>query len=180
MGDELERCPGCGIELTAVSPPVVHPYFGSSPSCWRLYGELLAREFQDPAYFPLHQMTVDVYAVQHPGVEERRSARSVALHLMTLALWIEGGADPLHGPVLHRRMVGALDLGWLEPPNPNGTMTAADVLEARSPDEHLALVRAWGEDVWRAWSRHHDTVLQRLREAGFAATLARRAEGGTA
>ena len=51
-----------------------HPYYGCSPACWARYGEVLAREFQDPAYFGLHQLTVDAYAVQHPG--SRSGARS--------------------------------------------------------------------------------------------------------
>lgn len=161
----LERCPGCGIELPTVTPPATHPSFGASASCWQLYGELLAREFQDPSSFPLHQMTVDVYAVQHPRVDSRRGIRSTALHLMTLALWIEDGTDPRHGPLLHRRMAGSLDFGRLEPPRPNGTMTVVDVLAADSPDRHAALVRAWGEDIWRAWEPHHETVRRWLRES---------------
>jgi hypothetical protein len=51
-----------------------HPYIGSASGCWLLYSEVLAREYGDLRYAPAHQLTVDVYAVQHPGVPERRSA----------------------------------------------------------------------------------------------------------
>ena len=52
-----------------------HPYIGASAECWALYGELLAREFQSPAYFRVHQLTVDSYAEQHPGSPERAPHR---------------------------------------------------------------------------------------------------------
>ena len=34
----------------------------------------------------IHRLSVDTYAVQHPGVPERRSIQSVAVHLMCLCL----------------------------------------------------------------------------------------------
>ncbi len=136
----------------------MHPYMRSSSACWRRFGEILAREFGDPAYFALHQVTVDTYAVQHPGVAERRAIQSVGLHLMTLCLVLEHGADPREGPKLHRRMVQRPPLQWLDPPPMGDRLKVVDVLPARSPAEHGRLVHAWARDVWEAWAAHHDTV----------------------
>ena len=30
----------------------------SSPACWAAYGEVLAREYSDPAYFQVHRLSV--------------------------------------------------------------------------------------------------------------------------
>lgn len=119
---------------------------------------LLAREFQDPAYSGVHQITVDAYAVQHPGRPGRRAIQSVGLHLITLALVIEDGADPRLGPALHKRMVSRPRFQWLTPPDMSGRLTVLDVLEASGPTAHENVVYAWGADVWAAWASHHDTV----------------------
>ena len=78
---------------------------GPRPPGWALFRELLAREFGDPGYFAFHQLSVDTYAAQHPGRRERRSIQSVGLHLMTLFLLLEGGADISEGPALHKRIM---------------------------------------------------------------------------
>ena len=150
-------CPGCGLDLPASDGPA-HAYIGASASCWALYGQLLAREFADPARFAVHQLTVDAYAVQHPGVPERRTKQSVGLHLLTLCLVLERGADPADGPRLHQRFAERPDWAWLDPPRPNGTLTVENVLEAATVAEHHARVRAWAADVWAAWEPHHETV----------------------
>jgi hypothetical protein len=54
--------------------------------------------------------------------------------------------------------VVAGDLRWLEPPSPNGRLTVADALAARDADANAAAILAWAEDVWSAWSAHHETV----------------------
>jgi len=135
-----------------------HAYLRSSPACWARFGEVLAREFGDPAYFAPHQITVDAYAVSHPGVPERRAIQSVGLHLMTLCMVLERGADPRDGPKLHKRMVDRSAFTWLDPPTMDGRMTVAELLPADSPAQHERLVRAWAADVWDAWTPHHDTV----------------------
>jgi hypothetical protein len=135
-----------------------HPYVRSSPACWAIYGKILAREYENPNYWALHQVTVDAYAVQHPGVPERRSIQSVALHLITLCLVIEDGASPQAGPRLHKRLAGRPSFHWLEPPRPNGSLTVADVAQAATAAEHLRLVNAWARGIWDAWQPHHATV----------------------
>ena len=154
---ETAACPGCGTVLPELDGPV-HAYIGSSPACWARYGEVLAREFQDPAWFRLHQVTVDAYAAQHPGVPERRSIQSVALHLITLGLILECGLDPANAPQVHKRLMPRPDFVWLKPPPMAGRLTVTNVLGASDPAEHERRVLAWGADVWSAWAPHHETV----------------------
>ena len=152
MSARASSCPGCRLLLPEREGPT-HTYLGSSAACWDLYGEVLAREYSETAYFGVHQLTVDTYAVQHPGVAERRSIQSVALHLMTMQLFLEEGHDTRHGSRLHKLMIGSLPhLPWLDPPRPNGTVTVKDVLDRN------ATVEDWARDVWAAWAPHHETV----------------------
>ena len=151
------RCPGCLAELPEFDGPV-HAYIGASPACWAKFGLLLAREYQDPAWFQLHQMTVDAYATQHPGTPGRRSTQSVALHLMTLGMILERDLDPADAPRFHKAMAHRPDFTWLEPPWMAGRMKVTDVLGAEDVSNHERLVRKWGADVWDAWSPHHAQI----------------------
>lgn len=90
---DLERCPGCGGLFTPVNGPT-HRYMISSPGCWERYGELLAREYSDPALMVTHRLSVDTYAVQHPGDLSRRAIQSVGLHLARLMLQIDHPLPP--------------------------------------------------------------------------------------
>lgn len=61
------KCIGCGalVEDLAGKP---HKYIGASQECWNLYGEVLAKEYGEYNYPQLtHRLTVDTYAIQHPG-----------------------------------------------------------------------------------------------------------------
>jgi hypothetical protein len=103
-------------------------------------------------------MSVDAYAVQHPGVPEPRAIRSVAVHLMGLCLVIERGWSP-EGAT--KRVGGLVDRAqphWLEPPVPNGRLTVEHPLAADSEEDHTVRVREWAADVWLAWSHHHAQV----------------------
>jgi hypothetical protein len=55
-------------------------------------------------------------------------------------------------------MASRPDYTWLEPPEPNGTLTIAYVHKARTFAEHREAVREWATDVWQAWEPHHTTV----------------------
>lgn len=151
------RCPGCLVELPEFDGPV-HAYIGASPACWAQFGLLLAREYQDPAWFRAHQITVDAYAAQHPGRPGRRSIQSVALHLMTLGMVLERDLDPADAPKLHKGMAHRPDFIWLEPPHMSGRMKVTDVLVADDVATHEQRVWEWGADIWDAWSPHHATV----------------------
>jgi hypothetical protein len=153
-----EPCPGCGARFEPIEEIAGHPYIGASSACWATYGELLAREFGDVAYGRVHRHSVDVYSVQHPGSDGRRERQSVALHLIALAHWLEGGIEvPELNRVTQRLASARREWPWLEPPDAYG-MTVVDILKATSGPEHVTLVRDWAEATWEAWAAHHGLV----------------------
>lgn len=158
-------CPGCGLSLPLVDGPS-HPYIGASPACWAVYGRALERAYSEPACREVLQLVVDAYACQHPGEPGRRSAQSVAIHLMTLCLVLERGADPRDGPRLHRRMVARPALSWLEPPGDRGGVTVRIVVDAATVPEYVDGAWTWARETWRAWSGHHAAVRSWLAAAG--------------
>jgi uncharacterized protein DUF5946 len=87
--------------------------------------------------------------------------QSVAVHLMGLCMILERGTESLQLMPAERGRAPArrtLDLHWLDPPHPNGTLTVRGPLDAVGADQHAASVEAWARDVWGAWDPHHDTV----------------------
>jgi Family of unknown function (DUF5946) len=151
-------CPGCGVVLPEYDGPT-HPYIDASAACWALYGELLAYEYAELGYPECHRLTVDAYAVQHPGRRERRSIQSIGTHLSGLYLVLERGMDGPKATALKNR-VAAAEPGfeWLNPPSSDGALTIRDVLEMRREMQHCVAIKAWARSVWEAWELHHATV----------------------
>ncbi len=157
---QASRCPGCGLLLAPVDGPT-HRYIGASAACWRLYGEVLTREYADVRYGRVHRLTVDTYAAQHPGTASPQSIRSVAIHLIGLHTVLEQNVSPQNTYETIQRAAGKeRTYWWLEPPADMGPMTVRDVHLASDPQEHERLVWAWSRSVWRAWAMHHETVRQ--------------------
>ncbi|MGM0906624.1 MAG: DUF5946 family protein [Pseudomonadota bacterium] len=156
------KCFSCGGVFPDIDGPV-HRYMSSSPGCWSVYGEVLAREYSDPTYFEVHRLTVDAYAVQHPGSTDRQSIQSVGVHLIRLCLFLEHGltAGKANDAMLEAGMKKSSFI-FLEPPLNMGEITAADIYRASSVEEHKALVRGWARSVWDAWSMHHNTIREWL------------------
>ena len=153
-----EGCPGCGARHLPYAADETHPYIGASPACWATFGEVLAREFGDRSFGRVHRNTVDVYAAQHPGTDDRRQRQSVALHLIGLCHWLEHDVQTERLNAITQRLADVdRDWPWLEPPA-DYSMTIVDLLVARDGGEHVELVRRWGEVTWKAWSPHHDIV----------------------
>ena len=163
----LEICPDCKVAL----PPVRgggHAYLGASPSCWALYGQVLAREYASPELMRVHRLTVDAYAAQHPGQPERRSIQSVWIHLSSLYLALDRGVS--HD--FARRVISSLTalrepLAWLEPPESLGNVTVIQAYEATDPVEHRAVIRQWAESVWAAWKPHRQTIAMLADRAAY-------------
>ena len=152
-------CPGCGAAVPDVEEMRQHPYIGSAPGCWLLYSEVLAREYGDLRYTPAHQLTVDAYAVQHPGVAERRTAQSVGIHLVGLCLSLERGRGAAELPRLRQRLAAPKrTFPWLTPPTSLGDVTVLDVHAAETPEAHRATVDRWARSAWEAWSPYHEQV----------------------
>jgi hypothetical protein len=154
----LVECVGCGGSFPAIAGPT-HRYMESSPGCWAAYCEVLAREYANPVYRRLHRLTVDAYAVQHPGQPNPQAIQSVAIHLVSLCLVLERGRSAEEA----RRSlsIAAGRKGRylrLSRPVLMGAITVADVRAAQSPEAHLASVRLWAESAWQAWTPHHGTV----------------------
>jgi hypothetical protein len=136
-----------------------HRYMESSPGCWSVYGEVLAREYSDLAYAVAHRQTVDAFAVQHPGKPSAQSIQSVGAHLIRLCLILEHGfSDAAAGRAMELIASRKATLSWLTPPASMGPITAVDVWRTNGPQEHVIGVRDWARSVWQAWAQHHEQV----------------------
>jgi hypothetical protein len=134
----------------------------ASPGCWALYGEVSAREYTDAAYRRGGRQIIDAYAVQHPGVNERRAAQSVWVHLVSLCLVLEHGLTVEQSIAGMRRLLAEKPtFEWLEPPASLGDVTAVDVHAARDANEHFVAVRRWCDSAWDAWAGHHKVIRRR-------------------
>lgn len=160
---DLRACFSCGARVpeSDVAPP---DHVHSSPGCWAVYGEVLAREYENPALMANHQLTVDAYALQHPGDghAERAARRSVYLHLIGLCAVLERELPPYRATRLIKKVAeSGFEPQWFEPPVELGEVTVADVHDA-GPAEHLEAVERWARSVWQAWFPHHAEIRRRL------------------
>ena len=132
----------------------------SSPACWALYGEVLAREYSDmPGFGARHRLTVDAYAAQHPGKETPAAIKSVGVHLVRLYLILEGDLKLEEANAAMQKITQVKHrFQWLTPPEVHGGLTVADVHAAASVGEHVTMVLAWAESMWVAWRAHHAQV----------------------
>ncbi len=156
-----ETCPDCGVTFPAIDGPT-HKYLGGSPSCWNAFNEVLAREFQDPAYFAVHRLTVDAYTTQHPGDQsDRRARQSVNIHLTALYLLIEEQADYQTAINSLKTLANSHKDKFfeLQPPSPSDyKITINDIKNTTSANDHCAMVREWAQHVWLCWQEHHSTA----------------------
>ncbi len=152
------KCFACRGSFVDIEGPV-HKYMRSSVGCWAAFGEVLAREYSDAAYFEVHRLTVDAYAVQHPGEPSKQTIGSIGVHLMRLCLFHEKG---LTGKNANAAMLGASkhksSFVWLEPPVTLGSITVADLLDTKNIENHKSMSRKWAKSAWDAWSDHHSTI----------------------
>ncbi len=137
---------------------------------------MLARFYGDPALVEMRQLPVDAYAVQHPATNGRVAAQSLALHLMTLCLFVEHGVAPSRGPELHKQMVADRpSFPVLGAPPQGGALTLADVPLDEDEDVLRAALWRWAAAAWEAWAEHHATVSGWLERAGCAVPHGRKA-----
>ena len=162
------KCYGCGamVENIAGQP---HKYIGATQGCWNLYGEVLAKEYGEYEYFEhTHRLTVDTYAIQHPGQPGKQSTQSVHIHLISLySVLIKnrsgGEATKKIGEILEKNP----QFEWLEPPVPNGKITVIDVLTAKNKEEHEKVVREWAEDVFGCWYSKYKQEIEHIVKDNF-------------
>lgn len=147
----LIACPGCGGHFPDSNGPT-HPYMQSSAGCWKYYGEVLAREYQNPALFAgAHRLTVDAYAIQHPGdPDERRAYQSVRLHYLSLHLIFKHNWDL---QAVTQKLESLLNRPFNVLPEPPGKFDMT-VLDAWQSDDahHADTIRRWAHSAYTAWS----------------------------
>ncbi len=164
MPGSLVACSGCGALVPDSAGPT-HAYIGASPGCWAAWGEVQARSFASPAIAAVQPLAVDVYAVQHPGLAERRAIQSVWVHLVSLCLILENGRSPGDGIRAKQLLLaGARIFVRLEPPAPRYSMTVLDLAAVTEPDAMPELVRQWAHVTWEAWRPHHAVIRARVAE----------------
>jgi hypothetical protein len=161
----LSTCAGCGVVLPEFVGPT-HRYMTSSAACWDRFGQVLAADYSDPERMAFHQVVVDAYAAQHPGDGSRVAAQSVGLHLMTLCLFLEHGADPVHGTALHQKMIGRPDYRALTPVGA-AALTVADMPVDGPVEVARRAAYDWGSAVWQLYAADHDTVRGWLRDCAL-------------
>lgn len=143
-------CSSCGGAFKTCDGPI-YDYMTSSPGCWAAYGEVLAREYENPALFAaVHRQTVDAYALQHPGdLSDRRAAQSVWVHYVAMFLTLDKKwtADKII-PIMK---------GLVKEPIPVISqrqkvegLTHAHVLEG-GIEQHEERVKAWAEVAYKEW-----------------------------
>ena len=153
---KIVRCIGCGAKVNDIDGPT-HPYMIATAACWELYGQVLAKEYENQNYFKVHRLTVDAYAVQHPGIPERKSIQSVNIHLIALCLAFEHDMEFSKITAKMGEVIKKFEkqFAWLTPPKTNYPITVKDILTAATADEHVIKVRSWAQSVWQIWQNDH-------------------------
>ena len=154
----LEACIGCGALVPKKNGPT-HQNIGASPGCWEIFGEILTKEYEEYNYPPVHRITVDTYAAQHPGTPSKKSIQSVAIHLIGLHLMLDLNYEAHQATqILSQAAEASKDYHWLEPPMALGSLTILDIEGAENIKDHTDRVHIWAHTVWQAWQSHHEQI----------------------
>lgn len=156
----LETCIGCGARFEEMEGPV-HDYMLSSPACFAAFNSLLVEEYSSSALREFHRLTVDTWAVQHPGLSnERQAVQSVGLHLARLFLQLQNPRPPAEtNAVMLDFSRHKATLQHLVPPS-DFSVTVADIAPFAGSSSHAEEVRRWARATWEDWSEHHDYIRQ--------------------
>jgi len=140
----VEPCGGCGL-----------PVAGGTAGCQALMDELLARDFSNVAYFRVHRLMVDTYALQHPD-RYCVSAKSLAAHLTGLCWTLErDGSRAVGSEPLRRWLDGKTGLDKPELPSRRGARTIADVHGLTDPEAYARALDLWARATWEAYAPLH-------------------------
>ena len=148
----METCMWCKGEFPLAEGPT-HKYMESTPGCWDTFGRVIAKEYENYSVLnAIHGLTVDAYAVQHPGQPSMQSTQSVYAHLIRMYYIMEIG---LNRQLAREKLIlfveSKPDLTWLEPPDVATGLTIADVFKAESTEEHKKCVTIWAKSLWEVW-----------------------------
>ena len=157
------NCYGCGALVDDIEGKP-HNYIGAVQGCWNLYGQILSKEYYEYNYPELtHRLTVDTYAIQHPGQLSKQSIQSVNIHLISLYLILcKNFSGKVVTKILGEIIAKKPKFEWIEAPVPNGTKTIIDVLAANGKEEHETKVREWAENVWDFWYKKHGKTIEKI------------------
>jgi hypothetical protein len=155
----FEKCIGCGGEFEPEIGPV-HAYMESSPACWAAFGRILAAEYSNSELMPVHRLSVDAFAVQHPGSGSRQAIQSVGLHLARLYFQLERNpSDEDAKDFMLRVSARKAELPRLEAPE-SFEITTAQVASLAGTAEHKSAVERWARSAWQSWAHAHDFIRQ--------------------
>jgi len=154
-----EACPGCGHLLERLDGPT-HRYIGASAACWSVYAATTAGGFRLPPS-PYSQSLVDIYCVQHPGVESPQAKQSMAVHALALHGALVRGltADRLiqaRIAAVEAQRLGRVAYEWRDDWPRSWSETLHDVLDGRADLETMMkhtyreVEKRWGDriDAW--------------------------------
>lgn len=154
----LIHCPGCGALVPGGDGPT-HRYIGASPGCWAIYGEVTARGYAEAGLLDDRMLTVNTYAVQHPGLPSPQSVQSVAVHLIGLYLVLERDfSRPRTLDAVRRAADGSAIFRWLDPPVYRYPLTILDVHRALGAIAYQQTLWAWARVTWEGWAAHQSLV----------------------
>lgn len=157
----FEECMWCKGKFPHSSSST-HEYIESTSGCWDAFNGILEKEYSNQQLFQFtNRLTVDTYAVQHPGKPSRKAIQSVIGHLVSLYYVFEKDFSHIEATKELSKFVDKKHpLKWLDPPLFSATLKVSDVLLAKSSEEHIQLVRQWAFSVWVVWKeKHFDTIL---------------------
>lgn len=150
-----ETCFACGGSFAAAPGGATHAYMLSSPGCWAAYGEVLTREYSDAGLFQaVHRLTVDAYALQHPGdPSDRRAVQSFWLHGASLWMVLRLG-QPQESATQALGRLSRLSFDDRPTGEVRFASTHADLL-AGPIGEHAARAQMWARASLDAWQEAH-------------------------
>ncbi len=156
----LETCVGCGAVLPAIPDGAIHRYMTSSAACWSAFNELSLLE-----HGAFAALSVDAFAVHHPGTLSPQTTQSVAIHLMVLHGVLKRGFKPSQALWLRSRPGRPSQMSkherfhWLTPPDLTHGITVSDVIAAATPLERSTRLESWVRAVYALWSAAHEAQI---------------------
>lgn len=152
-------CPDCQAPISEVDGPT-HEYMGAPAGCWKIFGDVLEKEYSDREYWRVHRLTVDSYAAQHASGDDPRQLQSVTVHLIALYLSLEMKLSEDQVRITMKKFIhnNKNRFQRFEGPSFDGLLNIGDVVKARDSKEHCQLVEKWASDVWSAWHEKHDFI----------------------
>lgn len=113
--------------------------------CAAVFDRCLAREFEDPAFFAVHHLTVAAYRLQHGEVTARAA---VALRKLIVA-HLHDTPTTYSMQQVREQFDGAVPVTEWDQPPPGRTQTVGTIasVDFSSAEEYCASVRRWAKSV---------------------------------